>query len=98
MNAANSFASLLEDWCYGFLALNFFWGLYHLIIGFRRIKQLSFKTHDEQAELMDELLPLVEAGQFAAVEEMCAEDSRALPQLAYMAVANRDLSEGQLRQ
>jgi biopolymer transport protein ExbB len=98
MNAANSFASMLEDWCYAFLALNFFWGLYHLILGFRRIKQLSFKTHDDQAELMDELLPLIDAGQFDAVEELCAEDSRALPQLAYMAVANRDLDEPQLRQ
>jgi biopolymer transport protein ExbB len=98
MNAANSFASLLEDWCYAFLALNFFWGLYHLVLGFRRIKQLSFKTHDDQAELMDELLPLIESGRYDAVEEMCAEDARALPQLAYMAVANRDLSEPQLRQ
>ena len=98
MNAANSFASLLEDWCYGFLVLNFFWGLYHLVLGFRRIKQLSFKTHDDQAELMDELLPLIEARQYDAVEEMCAEDPRALPQLAYMAVANRDSSETQLRQ
>jgi biopolymer transport protein ExbB len=98
MNAANSFASMLEDWCYAFLALNFFWGLYHLILGFRRIKQLSFKTHDDQAELMDELLPLIDAGQYDAVEELCAEDSRALPQLAYMAVANRDLGEPQLRQ
>lgn len=95
---ANSFASMLEDWCYAFLALNFFWGLYHLILGFRRIKQLSFKTHDDQAELMDELLPLIDAGQYDAVEELCAEDSRALPQLAYMAVANRELDESKLRQ
>lgn len=98
MNAANSFASMLEDWCYAFLALNFFWGLYHLVLGFRRIKQLSFKTHDDQAELMDELLPLIDAGQYDAVEELCAEDSRALPQLAYMAVANRELDESKLRQ
>lgn len=98
MNAANSFASLLEDWCYGFLALNFFWGLYHLVLGFRRVKQLSFKSHDDQAELMDELLPLIEAGQFDSVEELCADDARALPQLAYMAVENRDLAEPQLRQ
>ena len=98
MNAANSFASMLEDWCYAFLALNFFWGLYHLILGFRRIKQLSFKTHDDQAELMDELLPLIDAGQYEAVEELCADDARALPQLAYMAVENRDLAEPQLRQ
>lgn len=98
MNAANSFASLLEDWCYGFLALNFFWGLYHLVLGFRRVKQLSFKSHDDQAELMDELLPLIEAGQFDSVEELCADDARELPQLAYMAVENRDLAEPQLRQ
>jgi len=95
---ANSLASMLEDWCYAFLAMNFFWGLYHLVLGFRRIKQLAFRNHDEQGEFMEEVLPLIQAGNYDAVEELCAEDARAVPQLAYLAVANRSLTQEQLRQ
>lgn len=94
----NNFASLIEDACYLFLALNFFWGLYNLVLGFRRVKQLSFRSHDEQAEFMDELLPLMQDGSHDAVEALCEDDGRALPQLAHMAVANRLLGYEQLRQ
>ena len=50
---SNHLAKLLGDACYGFLTINFFWGLYHIILGFRRVKQLSFASQDEQAEFMD---------------------------------------------
>jgi len=94
----NRLAQMLGDACYAFLAINFFWGLYHIILGFRRIKQLSFRNHDEQQELMDELMPLLKEGQFDAVEELVADDERALPQLVHMAVANRNVGYEQLRQ
>jgi biopolymer transport protein ExbB len=95
---ANHLAKLLGDACYGFLAINFFWGLYHIILGYRRVKQLSFATHDAQAEFTDELMPLLQDGSYDAVEELCADDARALPQLAHLAVANRNLRLDQLRQ
>jgi biopolymer transport protein ExbB/TolQ len=88
----------LGDACYGFLAINFFWGLYHIILGYRRVKQLSFVTHDAQSEFMDELMPLLEDGSYDAVEELCGDDPRALPQLSHLAVANRNLRLDQLRQ
>jgi biopolymer transport protein ExbB/TolQ len=94
----NKLAQMLGDACYGFLAINFFWGLYHIILGFRRIKQLSFRNHDEQQEFMDELMPLLKDAQFDDVEELVAEDERALPQLVHMAVANRNIGYEQLRQ
>jgi biopolymer transport protein ExbB len=97
MNAMH-LAKMLGDACYGFLTINFFWGLYHIILGYRRIKQLSFSTHDEQSEFMDELMPLLKDGNYEAVEELCNDDPRALPQLAHLAVANRNLSHEQLRQ
>jgi biopolymer transport protein ExbB/TolQ len=95
---ANHLAKLLGDACYGFLAINFFWGLYHIILGYRRVKQLSFATHDAQAEFMEELMPLLQDGSYDSVEELCADDARALPQLAHLAVANRNLRLDQLRQ
>ena len=94
----NRLAQMLGDACYGFLAINFFWGLYHIILGFRRIKQLSFRNHDEQQEFMDELMPLLRDAQFDDAEELVADDERALPQLVHMAVANRNVGYEQLRQ
>ena len=93
-----SLTKLMEISCYGFLTINFFWGLYHIILGFRRVKQMSFRDHDEQAEFMDEVLPPLEAGQFDAVEQLTDGDGRALPQLTQLVVANRGLEHDQLRQ
>ena len=84
--------------CYGFLAINFFWGLYHVIMGFRRVKELNFASHDEQAEFVDEVTESLRAGRYDAVAELCKDDGRALPQLTELAVANRGLGYDQLRQ
>lgn len=93
-----SLTKLMEISCYGFLTINFFWGLYHIILGFRRVKQMSFRDHDEQAEFMEEVLPPLEAGQFETVEQLTDGDGRALPQLTQLVVANRGLEHDQLRQ
>ncbi|HEX3602211.1 MAG TPA: MotA/TolQ/ExbB proton channel family protein [Lacipirellulaceae bacterium] len=94
----NDLAKMLGDACYGFLALNFLWGLYNVIMGFRRVRELSFGGHEEQTEFVDELMQLLEAGKYAEAEELTSDDPRALPQLVELAVANRQLSYDQLRQ
>ncbi len=94
----NDLAKMLGDACYVFLALNFIWGLYNIIMGFRRVKELNFSDHEEQAEFVDQVTQLLEAGRYDAVEELCSDDGRALPQLTQLAVANRGLGHDQLRQ
>ena len=94
----NELAKMLGDACYGFLALNFLWGLYNIIMGFRRVKELNFSSHDDQAGFIDEVMPLLESGRFDAVEELTNDDPRALPQLTQLAVSNRQLGYDQLRQ
>lgn len=94
----NDLAKMLGDACYGFLAINFLWGLYNIIMGFRRVKELNFGDHEEQAEFVEEVMPLLEAGRFDAVGELTSEDPRALPQLVALAVENRHLTYDQLRQ
>ncbi len=84
--------------CYGFLAINFFWGLYHVIMGFRRVKRFSFKNKQQQAEFLDEIMPLIESGRYEEAEQKCEDDERALPQLAYMAILNRNLGFEPMRQ
>ncbi|HVT29969.1 MAG TPA: MotA/TolQ/ExbB proton channel family protein, partial [Lacipirellulaceae bacterium] len=94
----NDIAMMLGDACYGFLALNFLWGLYNVIMGFRRVKELSFGDHDEQAEFVDDIVAKLQDGRFDLVEELTGDDPRALPQLIQLAVGNRQLGYDQLRQ
>lgn len=94
----NDLAKMLGDACYVFLTLNFLWGLYNIIMGFRRVKELSFASHDEQAEFMEEVMGPLQAGRYKEVEDHCNEDARALPQLIQLAVASRDDGYDSMRQ
>jgi biopolymer transport protein ExbB len=94
----NDLAQRLGDACYVFLALNFFWGLFCVIMAFRRVWQLSFSSRAKQAEFLDVLLPKLDAGQYPEAAAMCENDPRALPQLAYVAIANRKMGYEALRQ
>jgi biopolymer transport protein ExbB/TolQ len=94
----NALAKWLGNACYVFLTLNFLWGLYNIIMGFRRVKELSFANHDEQAEFMDEVMGPLQAGRYKEVEELAHEDARALPQLIHLAVQNRDEGYNDIRQ
>ena len=94
----NDLAKMMGDACYGFLALNFLWGLYNVIMGFRRVRELAFGNHDEQAEFVDEVVPMLEGGRWAELQELTADDPRALAQLVELVAANRQLNYDQLRQ
>ncbi len=94
----NILAKYLGDSCYGLLAINFFWGLYNVIMGFRRVKQLNFKNYIMQTQFLDAVLPVLRAGRFDEAEQAVAGDMRALPQLTHVAVTNRDANAEQLKQ
>lgn len=94
----NDLAKLLGDACYGFLTINFLWGLYNIIMGFRRVKELSFRNQDDQAEFLDEVMEPLAARRFDAVAEICNDDARALPQLVHIAVEHRGVGYDQMRQ
>jgi biopolymer transport protein ExbB/TolQ len=91
-------AKTLGDACYGFLAVNFFWGLYCVIMGWRRVAQLSFKSQDKQAVFLNDLMEKLHTGQYNAAAEQCQNDPRALPQLAHVAIANRQIGFEPMRQ
>jgi biopolymer transport protein ExbB len=94
----NDLAAKLGDACYAFLAINFLWGLYNIIVGFRRHRQLSFANSDEQAEFMEQVMEPLRDGRYDIVNEICVDDTRALPQLIDLAVQSRGLPFDQLRQ
>jgi len=98
MSSAYELAKHLGNACYAFLAINFFWGLFCVIMAFRRLWQLSFSSRQKQTAFLEELLPKLESGQYAAAAEMTADDARALPQLAHVAILNRNIGYDALRQ
>jgi len=94
----NDLAKMLGDACYALLIINFLWGLYNILVGFRRVKQMGFASHQVQAEFMEEVMQPLQSGKYDVVEGMTSEDPRALPQLIYLAIANRGLGYDALRQ
>lgn len=88
----------LADACYGLLALNFLWGLYCVILAWRRLGELRFRSPAAEAEFLDEVETLLKARDYAAATEKSDYDFRALPRLALLMLANREKEYGQLRQ
>lgn len=88
---------LLNDsiyWLQGALAI---WGLYCLIMVWRRVRQTSFDSEDEQEEFLSEFHQAIASKNFDGATELCEDDGRALAQLALFAVANRELAPNTLR-
>ena len=94
----NDLAKMLGDASYGFLTLNFFWGLYCVIMAFRKLWQLSFPNRTKQADFLGDLMTRLEARQYNAAAELCQDDPKALPQLAHVAIVNRNIGYEPLRQ
>jgi len=94
----NDLAGLLGKACYGFLAINFFWGLFCVILLWRRIGVLRFGSEQSQAQFLGTLQGHLEGGDFDAATRLCESEDRALPQLALAAIENRSLAESQIRQ
>jgi biopolymer transport protein ExbB len=94
----NELAAKLGDACYGFLALNFLWGLFCVILLWRRVLALRFASEQSQAQFLSDLQTHLDGGDFDAAVKMCETEDRALPQLALAAIENRELGESQLRQ
>ncbi len=88
----------LADACYGLLALNFLWGLFCVILVWRRIGQLRFRSTAGEAEYVDETDALLRARDYQAATEKSDYDFRALPRLVLLMLANREKEYGQLRQ
>lgn len=95
----NDLAHKLGDACFGFLGINFFWGLYCVIVCWRRTKQLRFRSHQDQEEFLNELLPKLKSGAFDEASELCeAKSLRALPRLVLAVIANRRAGYDALRE
>ncbi len=73
------------------------WGAFCVIMVWMRVAQKRFRTEDEQDALLDTIEPLVIRGEYEAVETSLEGDLRAVPQLALLAVRNRNLGYARVR-
>ncbi len=94
----NELADKLGNSCYGFLALNFLWGLFCVILLWRRVLAMRFSSEQLQAQFLSDLQGHLNEGNFDDAVKMCETDERALPQLTLAVIENRELNESQLRQ
>ena len=94
----NDLAARLGDACYVFLSVNFLWGLFCVILAWRRVMALRFVSEQAQAQFLGDVQNHLENGDFDAAAQMCESEERALPQLTLAAIENRELNESQLRQ
>lgn len=82
---------------YGFQALVAVIGTYCSIMVWRRLGQIRFTSEEDQGEFLDQVQASFDAGDFDAASEICTSDGRALPQLTLLAIANRALPFGKVR-
>jgi len=94
----NELAKFLGDCCYGFLALNFLWGLFCVILVWRRLGELRFRTMQGQTAFMTQLQEHLRTGDYDSAIQLCEYNPRALPRLALVAITNRNLRYNQIRQ
>src|SRR6185437_5684615 len=83
---------------YGFQAFDALWGAFCVIVAWRRLSQIRFKSEAVQNEFLDQLDECLAAGDFDAASELCEGDRRIVPQLALLAMANRDLGYSKVKQ
>ena len=94
----NRLAYALGYACYGFLVLNFLWGLFCVIMLWRRIGALRFRNEAAQTEFLDRMDEKLEADDFQGAVDICQEEDHGLSQLALAAIGHRRLGTEQVRQ
>ena len=67
------------------------WGAFSVIMVWRRVSQSRFRSEEEQTEFLDEMENSLSEGDLEGFTDLCDGDPRAMPQLAMLAVDNRDI-------
>lgn len=94
----NHVAQTLGDASYGLLAINGTWGLYCAVRAWRLLSALRFRNRQEQDDFIDEFEQLTASGNMADIDQLCEDDSRAVVQMAHIALSQAMLPLPTLRQ
>ena len=83
---------------YTLLGITAFWGGLCVIVVWMRVGQKRFRSESEQDAFLDALEKPLSEKDFDAISAACQADRRAMPQLIYLAVVNRRIGYGKVRQ
>lgn len=73
------------------------WGAFCVIVVWRRVAQTRFRNEEEQDAFLQQIDETLESGDFKATVEICDGDPRAMPQLAMLAIDNREKGYAKVR-
>ncbi|MBX9791814.1 MAG: MotA/TolQ/ExbB proton channel family protein [Pirellulales bacterium] len=96
-DALGRLTDIAGNLCYVALAVVAVWGAFMVIITWRRVAQVRFRNERDQNAFLAQLNENLDAGDFDAAATLCADDTRAVPQLIGLALAHRDLGPAKLR-
>ncbi len=93
----DAISTLVAYLIYGALALIALWGAFCVIVAWRRVSQSRFRNEQEQDSFLDVVEERLAAGDFDGAAQLCGGDRRAMPQLAALAIANRNVGYAKVR-
>jgi biopolymer transport protein ExbB/TolQ len=90
--------NLVSNATYGAQAVVAFWGICCVVLIWRRIGQKRFRTEEAQNAFLDNLTRSLSNRDFQGAASLCEGDDRAVPQLAMLAILNRQIGFAKVRQ
>jgi biopolymer transport protein ExbB len=85
----------IVDYCA--LALVALWGAFCVVMVWRRVARIRFRTEREQEAFLDRLEELLAEGNWDQARALCEGDSRALPQLVLLGLTHRNFGYSRVR-
>lgn len=93
-----SITYFLGDLTYVGLGICALWGLFCCVVIWMRIKNARFRNEEAQNKFLGEVEMAMARGDFEGATALCEADNRVVPQLALLAISQRDLGHARLRQ
>jgi len=93
-----TFEKFSEFAIYGAQALTALWGAFCVVMVYMRTSQKAFSSEEAQLQFLEELEKPMRRGDFQGAIQVCEGDARAVPQLAHLALAHRELGYVKIRQ
>ncbi|MEX2561257.1 MAG: MotA/TolQ/ExbB proton channel family protein [Pirellulales bacterium] len=98
MSDLSGLAQFAGNSIYVLQAFDALWGAFCIIVVWRRLAQIRFRSEEAQNEFISQVEDNLAVGDFDAASELCDGDRRIVPQLMLLALANRDLGFAKVRQ
>ena len=96
-SGAEKIFNLVANLVYFALAAIALWGAFCVVMVWMRVGKKRFRNEEQQDEFLEAMREPLMKGDFDAAVQLCDGDSRAMPQLAHMAIENRGIGYNKVR-